>query len=86
VPLTTSVPAGQAAVLQAGANVIGEDLPRTMAEAKDAPQRVGILQNIKKLALMRLLGRPQNADNLQPVLHKCLVWMLASEKLHLLMN
>jgi len=49
-PLTTGLTPAQSATLTAGANVIGEDLPRTMAEAKDAPARIGVLQNIKKLA------------------------------------
>jgi len=49
-PLTTGLTPAQTATLTAGANVIGEDLPRTMAEAKDAPARIGVLQNIKKLA------------------------------------
>jgi len=50
VPLTTNVSPAQAAALQGGANIIAEDLPRTMAEAREAPQRIGIFQNIKKLA------------------------------------
>jgi hypothetical protein len=48
-PLVTGLGATQAGALQAQANVIGEDLPRTIAEAKDAPARIGIFQNIKKL-------------------------------------
>jgi len=50
VPLTTNVAPAQNAALTAGANVISEDLPRTIAEAKEAPTRIGILQNIKRLA------------------------------------
>jgi hypothetical protein len=48
--LTTNLTAAQQAALTASANVIGEDLPRTISEAKDAPARIGVLQNIKKLA------------------------------------
>ena len=50
VPLTTNVPPAQAAALKAGGDIIAEDLPRTMLEAKEAPQRIAIFQNIKKLA------------------------------------
>jgi hypothetical protein len=49
-PLTTNLTAAQQAALTASANVISEDLPRTISEAKDAPARIGVLQNIKKLA------------------------------------
>ena len=48
--LTTGLTPAQSATLAAGANVISEDLPRTIAEAKNAPARIGVLQNIKKLA------------------------------------
>lgn len=48
-PLTTGLNPQQAGVLSAGSDVIKEDLPRTIAEAKDAPTRIGIFQNIKKL-------------------------------------
>jgi hypothetical protein len=56
VPLTTGLAPAQASVLEAGGNVLKEDLPRTIAEAKDAPQRIGIFQNIKKLAPEALTG------------------------------
>jgi len=49
-PMVTSVGPAQAGGLEAQAAVIKEDLPRTIAEAKDAPARIGIFQNIKKLA------------------------------------
>lgn len=49
-PIVTGLGPAQSAVLEAGGSVIKEDLPRTIAEAKDAPQRIGIFQNIKKLA------------------------------------
>jgi hypothetical protein len=49
-PMVTGLGPAQAGVLQAGGEVLKEDLPRTIAEAKDAPQRIGIFQNIKKLA------------------------------------
>ena len=48
-PVVTGLAPPQAAVLQAGGEIIKEDLPRTIAEARDAPQRIGIFQNIKKL-------------------------------------
>lgn len=46
----------QAGALQAASEVIKEDLPRTVAEAKDAPARIGIFQNIKKLTPDALTG------------------------------
>lgn len=49
-PMVTGLGPAQAGVLEAGGDVLKEDLPRTIAEAKDAPQRIGIFQNIKKLA------------------------------------
>jgi hypothetical protein len=49
-PIVTGLGPAQSGVLEAGGSVIKEDLPRTIAEAKDAPQRIGIFQNIKKLA------------------------------------
>jgi len=49
-PMVTGLGPAQSGVLEAGGSVIKEDLPRTIAEAKDAPQRIGIFQNIKKLA------------------------------------
>ena len=49
-PMVTGLGPAQAGVLEASGNVLKEDLPRTIAEAKDAPQRIGIFQNIKKLA------------------------------------
>jgi hypothetical protein len=47
--VTTGLAPQQAATLEAAGKVIAEDLPRTIAEAKDAPARIGIFQNIKKL-------------------------------------
>jgi hypothetical protein len=55
-PMVTGLGAAQAGVLEASGNVLKEDLPRTIAEAKDAPQRIGIFQNIKKLAPEALTG------------------------------
>jgi len=49
-PMVTGLGPTQASVLAASGDVLKEDLPRTIAEAKDAPQRIGIFQNIKKLA------------------------------------
>lgn len=46
----TGLPPQQAAVLGAAGEVIKEDLPRTVAEGRDAQTRIGIFQNIKKLA------------------------------------
>jgi hypothetical protein len=40
----------QAGALEAQGTVIKEDLPRTISEAKDAPARIAIFQNIKKFA------------------------------------
>jgi len=48
-PMTTAAGPVQAGALEAQGAVIKEDLPRTIAEAKDAPARKGIFQNIKKL-------------------------------------
>lgn len=45
----TGLPPSQSAVLAAGGEVIKEDLPRTVSEAREAPQRIAIFQNIKKL-------------------------------------
>jgi len=55
-PVVTGLGPAQAGVLEASGNVLKEDLPRTIAEAKDAPQRIGIFQNIKKLAPEALTG------------------------------
>lgn len=48
-PMVTGAGPVQAGALEAQGTVIKEDLPRTIAEAKDAPARIGIFQNIKKL-------------------------------------
>jgi hypothetical protein len=55
-PMVTGLGPAQAGVLAAGGEVLKEDLPRTIADAKDAPQRIGIFQNIKKLAPEALTG------------------------------
>jgi hypothetical protein len=55
-PVITGLGPAQAGVLEAGGNILKEDLPRTIAEAKDAPQRIGIFQNIKKLTPEALTG------------------------------
>lgn len=48
-PLTTGLGPAQAGVLEAGGQVLKEDLPRTVAEAQEAPARIAIFQSIKKL-------------------------------------
>lgn len=48
-PYVTGLGPTQTGTLEAASNIIKEDLPRTVAEAKDAPTRIGIFQNIKKL-------------------------------------
>ena len=55
-PLITNVGPAQAGTLEAAANVIKEDLPRTVADAQAAPARIGIFQNIKKLTPDALTG------------------------------
>lgn len=49
-PLTTSVSPAQAKVLEAGGNIVSQDLTSSVAQAKDAPGRIAIFQNIKKFA------------------------------------
>lgn len=49
VPLTTGLPPAQAALLEAGGKTIGPDLQATVEQAKAAPSRIAIFQNIKKL-------------------------------------
>ena len=49
-PLTTNLGPAQTALLGAGGATISADLATTMADAKDAPGRVAIFQNIKKFA------------------------------------
>ena len=48
--LTTNVPPEQAKLLETRGNVIAQDMPQTIAKAADAPSRIAIFQNIKKLA------------------------------------
>jgi hypothetical protein len=48
--LTTNVPPEQAALLKTRGEVIAQDMPQTIAKAADAPSRIAIFQNIKKLA------------------------------------
>jgi hypothetical protein len=48
--MTTNVTPAQAKLLESGAGVIGQDLATTVAQAKDAPARIAIFQNIKKFA------------------------------------
>ena len=45
----TGLPPAQAGALAAGAEVIKTDLPQTIADAREAPGRIAIFQNIKKL-------------------------------------
>ena len=49
-PLTTGLGPAQTALLTAGGTTISSDLATTMADAKEAPGRVAIFQNIKKFA------------------------------------
>jgi hypothetical protein len=55
-PVVTGLGPAQAGVLEATGAVLKEDLPRTIAEAKEAPNRIAIFQNIKKLAPEALTG------------------------------
>lgn len=48
-PIVTALSPTQAGALEAGAKIISEDLPKTVAEAREAPGRIAIFQNIKKL-------------------------------------
>lgn len=48
--LTTNVPPPQAGALAAQGTIIAEDLPKTVAAAQQAPTRIALFQNIKKLA------------------------------------
>lgn len=49
-PLTTGLGPAQTALLTSGGQTIGTDLATTQAQAKDAPARIAIFQNIKKFA------------------------------------
>jgi hypothetical protein len=49
-PLTTGLGPAQTALLTAGGANIGTDFAATIADAKEAPARIAIFQNIKKLA------------------------------------
>ena len=49
-PMVTGLGPAQTALLGAGGATISADLATTMADAKDAPSRVAIFQNIKKFA------------------------------------
>ena len=49
-PMVTGLGPAQTSLLGAGGASISEDLKTTLEEAKDAPQRIMIFQNIKKLA------------------------------------
>lgn len=49
-PMVTGLGPAQTALLGAGGATISADLATTMADAKDAPGRVAIFQNIKKFA------------------------------------
>lgn len=49
-PITTGLDTAQSALLAAGGQSISGDFTTTVAEAKDAPQRIAIFQNIKKFA------------------------------------
>lgn len=49
-PMVTGLGPAQSALLTAGGTTISSDLATTMADAKEAPSRVAIFQNIKKFA------------------------------------
>ncbi len=49
-PMVTGLGPAQSALLTAGGTTISSDLATTMADAKEAPGRVAIFQNIKKFA------------------------------------
>ena len=49
-PMVTNLGPAQTSLLGAGGTSIAEDLTKTVADAKEAPQRIAIFQNIKKLA------------------------------------
>lgn len=49
-PLTTGVTPAQAKLLESGGGIIAQDLATTVSQAKDAPGRIAIFQNIKKFA------------------------------------
>ena len=49
-PVVTGLDTAQSALLAAGGQSISGDFTTTVAEAKDAPQRIAIFQNIKKFA------------------------------------
>ena len=49
-PVVTNLGPAQTSLLGAGGLSIAEDLTKTVADAKEAPQRIAIFQNIKKLA------------------------------------
>jgi hypothetical protein len=49
-PIVTNLGPAQTSLLGAGGTTIGDDWTKTVAEAKEAPQRVAIFQNIKKFA------------------------------------
>lgn len=49
-PMVTGLGPAQTALLTAGGTTISSDLATTMADAKEAPGRVAIFQNIKKFA------------------------------------
>ena len=49
-PIVTNLGPAQTSLLGAGGLNIADDLTKTVADAKEAPQRIAIFQNIKKLA------------------------------------
>lgn len=49
-PMVTGLGPAQQKVLESGAGAISQDLSTTIAQAKDAPARIAIFQNIKKFA------------------------------------
>lgn len=55
-PLTTSLSPTQQKVVEGVGGVVSEDIAKTVADAKEAPTRIGIFQNIKKLTPEALTG------------------------------
>lgn len=49
-PMVTGLGPAQTKLLESGAGVVGQDLVSTIAQAKEAPARIAIFQNIKKFA------------------------------------
>jgi len=55
-PLTTSLSPTQQKVVEGVGDIVSDDITKTVADAKEAPTRIGIFQNIKKLTPEALTG------------------------------